>query len=164
MPIDRIEHMTIENLPPVTEEQSQFCLLRQLAEHPDKYRLVIFQLPADLRIHARYALIHKWENQYDIQSISIHEFSEKLIAAIYDGTWFSSMKYLEEPSILLVDDLNLLVGRDTVQEIFNSTVIKPRLEKKRLTVLFSEKGYTELSFLLRDDLRNLLRLGLHVLD
>lgn len=126
--------------------------------------MVIFQLPADLRMHARYALIHKWENRYDIQSISIHEFSEKMVAAIFDGTWLSSMKYLEEPSILLVDDLNLLVDRDTVQEIFYSTVIKPRLEKKRLTVLFTEKGYDEFSFLLRDDLRNLLRLGLHTPD
>ena len=164
MPIDKVEHMTLETLPVVSEEQTQLNMLRQLAFHPNKYRLIIFHLPADLRMYALYSLIHKWENEYDIQSINIKEFSETVIAAIHNGTWLSALKYLEDPAILLVDDLNLIIGKDTIQEIFYSSVLKPRLEKKRLTVLFSEKGYTEINFLMRDDLRNLLRLGFHVPD
>lgn len=163
--IDRVEGMTIANLPQTAkpEEQVQFNMLKQLALHPNVFRLVfVGPLPANLRLHAKYALINKWKNEYDIQSINIAEFMQELIDAIHQGTWISDLKHYEAAPILICDDLQFIVGKDSTQEAFYASVLKPRLEKTRyLTVLFSEKGYTELSAIMRDDLRNLLKLGFH---
>ncbi len=161
--IDRIEFMTLDTLPTTTtpDVQVQLNMLKQLALHPDDYRLTFFHLPADLRLHAKYALINQWKNNFDIQSINTTDFTHELITAIQKGTWTSDLKHFEEPNILVVDDLQFLTGKDSTQEAFYAAVLKPRLEKERLTVLFSEQGYTELSLVLRDDLRNLLKLGFH---
>lgn len=162
--IDRVEDMTIANLPPTskTEDQVQFNMLKQLALHPDVFRLVFLgPLPADLRLHAKYALVNKWQNQHDILSINITEFTQELIEAIHKGIWISELKHYEEPDILLVDDLQFITGKDSTQEAFFVSVLKPRLEAKKLTVLFSEYSYDMLSITLRDDLRNLLKLGFH---
>ena len=164
MPVDHIEHMTIKNLPAVPEESAQLELVRILASNPDRFRMLFLQLSADLRIHARYALLNEWAHKYDLKSVNITDFTLDVMNAIHDGTWLTALKHWEEPDILLVDGLDLIIGSNTVQEIFYTSVLKPRLEKKRLTVLFSEKGYTELSFLMRDDLKNLLKLGLHAPD
>lgn len=162
--IDRIEDMAIENLPPgtTTEQRVQLNMLKQLALHPELFRLVfVGPLPADLRLHAKYALINKWQNQHDILSINITEFTQELIAAIHKGTWISELKHTEEPDILLVDDLQFITGKDSTQEAFYASLLKPRLEAKKLTVLFSEYSYDMLSITLRDDLRNMLKLGFH---
>lgn len=162
--IDRIEDMAIENLPPgtTTEQRVQLNMLKQLALHPELFRLVfVGPLPADLRLHAKYALINKWQNQHDILSINITEFTQELIAAIHKGTWISELKHNEEPDILLVDDLQFITSKDSTQEAFYASLLKPRLEAKKLTVLFSEYSYDMLSITLRDDLRNMLKLGFH---
>ena len=164
MAIDRVEFMTLDTLPPATtpEEQVQLNMLKQLALHPELFRLVFFgPLPADIRLHAKYALINKWQNEYDVQNINISEFTQELISAIHNGTYISDMKHYEEPDILLVDDLQFITGKDSTQEAFLASVLKPRLESKKLTVLISEYSYEYLSVALRDDLRNLLRLGFH---
>ena len=60
--IDRVEDMTISNLPPTSkpEDWVQLNMLKQLALHPDIFRLVfVGPLPADIRLHAKYALINK---------------------------------------------------------------------------------------------------------
>ena len=165
--IDRVEGMTIANLPQTSkpEEQVQFNMLKQLALRPDVFRLVfVGPLPSNLRLHAKYALINKWNNEYDIQSINIAEFMQELIDAIHRGTWLNDLKHFEEPDILLVDDLQFVTGKDSTQETFYASVLKPRLEAKKLTILFSEYSYDMLSVTLRDDLRNLLKLGFHDMD
>ena len=164
---DRIEDMTIENLPLATtpEEQEQINMVKQLALHPDIFRLVfVGPLPANLRLHAKYVLINKWKNEKNIRSLNIADFTQELIVAIQKGTWVSDLKHYEEPDILLVDDLQFITGKDSTQEAFYTSVLKPRLEAKKLTVLFSEYSYDMLSVTLRDDLRNLLRLGFHEED
>lgn len=159
--IDRVEFMTLDTLPRAStpEIEVQFNMLKQLAFHPNVFRFVFFHFPADLRLHAKYALINLWQNEYDIRSVNIADYTQELIAAIYRGTLISDLKDYEEPDILLVDDLQLITGKDSTQEAFYVSVLKSRIEKKRLTVLFSEQGYTELSPVIRDDLRNLLKLG-----
>ena len=166
--IDRVEDMTISNLPPTSkpEDWVQLNMLKQLALHPDIFRLVfVGPLPADIRLHAKYALINKWQNQHDILSINITEFTQELIEAIHKGIWISELKHYEEPDILLVDDLQFITGKDSTQEAFYASVLKPRLETgNKLTILFSEYSYDILSVTLRDDLRNLLKLGFHDTD
>lgn len=163
MAIDKIEFMTLDTLPIATtpEEQVQLNMLKQLALHPDIFRLAFFHLRADLRLHAKHALISSLQKDYEVQNLNIADFTQELITAIHNGTWISDLKHYEEAPVLICDDLQFIVGKDSTQEAFYASVLKPRLEKKRLTVLFSEKGYTELSAIMRDDLRNLLKLGFH---
>lgn len=163
---DRIEDMTTENLPSPNnpEEYAQLNMLKQLSLMPDTFRIAFFHLQADKRLHAKHALINLWQNKYTVQSINITDFTRELIEAIHKGTWLSDMNRYQEPEILLVDDWQLITGKDSTQESFYASVLKPRLEKKLLTVIFSEQGYIELSPVLRDDLRNLLKLGFHDLD
>lgn len=166
MAIDRIEFMTLDTLPldPPGEVQVQLNMLKQLALHPDIFRLMFFHLPADVRLHAKQALVAHLEKEYEVQSLNIADFTQELIAAIHRGTWISDLKHYENAPVLIVDDLQFIAGKDATQEAFYASVLKPRLEKKLLTVLFSEHGYTELSPIMRDDLRNLLKLGFHELD
>lgn len=166
MAIDRIEFMTLDTLPlaQTSEVQVQLNMLKQLALHPDIFRLVFFHLPADVRLHAKHALVSYLQNEYEVQSLNIADFTQELIVAIHKGTWISDLKHYENAPVLVVDDIQFIAGKDATQEAFLTSVLKPRLEKKRLTVLFSEQGYTELSPILRDDLRNLLKLGFHEYD
>ena len=164
MAIDRVEFMTLDTLPPTStpEEQVQLNVLKQLALHPDIFRLAFFHLPADIRPHAKHALISALKKDYEVQTLNIADFTQELITAIHKGTWISDLKHYKAAPILICDDLQFIVGKDSTQEVFYASVLKPRLEKTRyLTVLFSEKGYTELSAIMRDDLRNLLKLGFH---
>ena len=158
---DRIEDMTIENICPTTpEDQVQINMLKQLAFHHDLFRLVFFgPLCADLRLHAKYALINKWKDKYDIQSINFTDFAEEVLFAIHNGTWIADLQHFVEPEVLLLDDLHLAVSKECTQEMLFALVIKPRLEAKKITILFSEYSYDMLAVTLRDDLRNLLRLG-----
>ena len=164
MAIDRTELMTLDNLPPAPtpEVQVQFNMLKQLALQPvGTFRLAFFPLPADLRLHAKSSLLNMWQNEHEVQSISILEFTQELLDAIYKGTWISHMKHYTDPEILIIDDLQYLSGKESTQESLFLSVLKPRLEKRRVTILFSEYGYAELSPAMRDDLRNLLRLSFH---
>ncbi len=159
---DRVEEMFIENLPsPINpEEYAQLSILKQLARMPDTFRICFFHLQADKRIHAKHGLLNLWQGEYDVLSVNMADFVRELIQAIHNGTWLADLDRYQEPQILLVDDWQLITGKDSTQESFYASVLKPRLEKKLLTVIFSEQGYTELSPVLRDDLRNLLKLGL----
>lgn len=166
MAIDRVEFMTLDTLPldQPGEVQVQLNMLKQLALHPDIFRLMFFHLPADVRLHAKQALVAHLQKEYEVQSLNIADFTQELITAIHKGTWITDLKHYEKAPVLVVDDLQFITGKESTQEAFYSSVLKLRLEKKRLTVLFSEQGYTELSPVLRDDLRNLLKLGFHDLD
>ncbi len=165
MAIDRIEFMTLDTIPTATtpEVQVQLNMLKQLALQPDIYRLVFFHLPADIRLHAKHALVSLLQQKYEVQSLNIDDFTQTLITAISKGTWTSDRKHYEEVQVLIVDDLQFITGKEETQKEFYASILKPRLEKKRLTVLFSEKDYTEFSTVMRmrDDLRNLIKLGLH---
>ena len=164
MAIDRTELMTLDNLPPAPtpEVQVQFNMLKQLALQPvGTFRLAFFSLSADLRLHVKHALLNTWE-AYDVESISILEFTQELLDAIYKGTWISDMKHYTDAEVLIIDDLQYLSGgKESTQESLYLSVLKPRVEKRRVTILFSEYGYAELSPVMRDDLRNLLRLSFH---
>lgn len=163
---DRIEDMTIENLPSPNnpEEYAQLNMLKQLAVIPDTFRIAFFHLQADKRLHAKHALINLWQGKYNVLNLNMADFTRELIVAIHKGTWLSDMDRYQKPDILLADDWQLITGKDSTMETFYSSVLKPRLEKKLLTVIFSEQGYTELSPILRDDLRNLIKLGFHESD
>ena len=158
--------MYLSNLPPAPtpEVQVQVNMLQQVALHPENFRLVGFYMPADYRLHAKHALLNKYYDDsrvHSVESISIADFTAELIEAIHAGTWQTAMKHYMNPEIFVVDDLQLICGKESTQESFYTSVLKARLEAKKLTILFSEYPYQELAVMLRDDLRNLLRLGDH---
>lgn len=163
MVIDCDEFMTLDTLPhtAINEEQVQLNMLKQLALHPNCFRLVFFHLPADMRLHTKHALISLLQKEYEVQNLNIADFTQELIAAIQKGTWISALRRYEEAQVLIVDDLQFIAGKDATQEAFYASVLKPRMEKQRLTVLLSEKGYAELSTAMRDDLCNLIKLSFH---
>ncbi len=161
MAIDRIELMTLDTVVAATaEDEAQLNVLKQLALHPEHFRLAFFHLPADVRLHAKHALLHQWEKR-DVESIGIPDFTAELVEAIYHGNGLTDLKHYENSEILLVDDLQLVTGKESTQEFFYAGILKPRIEGKKTTVLFSEYSYEQLRVSMRDDLRNLLRLGFH---
>ena len=164
--LDRIECMFLSNLPPAPtpEVQMQVNILHQVALHPAAFRLVGFYMPADFRLHAKYALLNRFYDDSSIgsvESINAVDFTAELLAAIHEGNWLSAMNHYTKPDILCVDDLQVICGKQSTQELFFSCVLKPRLEAKKLTIMFSDYPYEELAICMRDDLRNLLRLGFH---
>lgn len=164
--LDRIECMFLSNLPPAPtpKVQMQVDILHQVALHPAAFRLVGFYMPADFRLHAKYALLNRFYDDSSIgsvESINAVDFTAELLDAIHAGNWLTAMKHYIEPDILVVDDLELICSKESTQESFYVSVLKPRLEAKKLTIMFSEYPYEELAICMRDDLRNLLRLGFH---
>ena len=167
--LDRVECMFLSTLPPAPtpEAQSQVNMLNQVAMYPDAFRLCCFYFPADYRLFAKHALLNKYYDDArvgSVESIIISDFIAELLDAIHAGNWLTAMKHYIEPDILVVDDLELICSKESTQESFYVSVLKPRLEAKKLTILFSEYSYTELAVTLRDDLRSLLRLGRHEED
>lgn len=163
--LDRTECMFLSNLPPAPtpEVQMQLNILHQVALHPAAFRLVGFYMPADYRLHAKYALLNKFYDDSTIgsvESINAIDFTTELLAAIRAGTWLTAMKHYTEPDVLVVDDLQLISGEST-QESFYASVLKPRIEGKKLTILFSQYPYKDLAICMRDDLRDLIQLGFH---
>lgn len=164
--LDRIECMFLSNLPPAptSEVQVQVNILHQVALHPAAFRLVGFYMPADYRLHAKHALLNRFYDDASIgsvESINAVDFTAELIEAIHAGTWLTAMNHYAEPDVLVVDDLQLICGKESTQESFYASVLKPRLERKKLTILFSQYPYKELAICMRDDLRDLIQLGCH---
>lgn len=163
MSIDRTELMDLSTLripDQLTPELAdQIRILKQLAFQPDRYRFVFFHMPADLRLHCKWALRNFWQ-KHEVQSVNMSQFIQQLVESIHNGNWLADLKKYEDAPILLADDFQLITGKFSTQEIFYS-VLKTRLEKGLLTVLFSEYSYPELRIAMRDDLRNLLCLGIH---
>ena len=165
MVIDKVENMTFDTLRAMAspEMDSQIKILQQLAETPDAFRLRFFHLPADLRLYAKHALLNRWSQNNQVgtvESINIPAFTEKLIDGVQKGNWPCGMKPYENCDILVVDDLHLISNRDATQEEFYARILKPRIENRKLTVLFSECPYEALPKMIREDLRNILRLGI----
>ena len=164
--LDRIECMFLSNLPPAPtpEVQMQVNILRQVALHPAAFRLVGFYMPADFRLHAKHALLNRFYDDSSIgsvESISAVDFAAELLDAIHAGNWLTAMKHYIESDILIVDDLEVICSKESTQESFYVSVLKPRLERKKLTILFSQYPYKDLAICMRDDLRDLIRLGFH---
>lgn len=164
--LDRVECMFLSTLPPAPtpEVQTQVNMLHQVARHPDAFRLCNFYFPADYRLFAKHALLNKYYDDAkvgSIESINMSDFVTELLEAIREGNWVTAMNHYSIPDILVIDDVQLISGKQSTEECFYLHVLKRRLEEKKLTILFSEESYEALSVTLRDDLRNLLRLGFH---
>lgn len=164
--IDRTECMFLSTLPPAPtpEAQSQTNVLCQVAMHPDAFRLCCFYFPADYRLFCKHALLNKYYDDTtvgSIESINMSDFVTELLEAIREGNWLTAMNHYSIPDILVIDDMQLISGKQSTEECFYIYVLKRRLEEKKLTILFSEESYEALSVTLRDDFRNLLRLGSH---
>ena len=113
--IDKVEKMTIENLPSPSspEEHALLSILKQLACMPDSFRICFFHLKADKRLHGKHALLNLWHGKYDVLCVNMADFIRELIQAIHKGTWLADMDRYQKPEILLVDDWQLITGKDS---------------------------------------------------
>ncbi len=160
--IDKPEYMTFDIFPVSAENEQQIKLARQLADDPSVFRCMFFHLPADQRLHLKYALTNQLAGKDRVVvSVNIADFIEELLEALRQGTGCSYARYYADCDILLVDDLQLMVNKEATQETFYAHILKPRIEAGLPTVMLSECSHEELSGSLREDLHNLLRLGLH---
>ena len=156
------EYMTFETFPISTENEQQIKVAKQLTDDPFSFRCMFFHLPADQRFHLKYALINQLTGKdHVVVSVNIADFIEELLEALRQGAGCSYARYYVDPDILLVDDLQLMTNKESTQETFYAHILKPRIEAGLPTVMLSECSHEELSGLLRKDLHNLLRLGLH---
>ena len=156
------EYMTFETLPIWPEYEQQVSLAKQLSSDPFSFRCMFFHLPADQRLHLKYALINQLtNNDHVVLSVNIADFIEELLEALRQGAGCSYARYYVDSDILLVDDLQLMANKEATQETFYAHILKPRIEAGLPTVMLSECSHEELSGSLRKDLHNLLRLGLH---
>ena len=164
--LDKVECMFLSTLPPAPtpEAQSQVNMLHHAAMHQDAFRLCCFYFPADYRMFAKHALLNKYYDDArvrSVESISISDYIAELLDAIHAGNWLTAMKHYIEPDILVVDDFGIIGSKESTQESFYISVLKPRMEAKKLTILFSQYPYKDLAICMRDDLRDLIQLGFH---
>jgi len=152
-----VQNMTIDTFPitPVNRDLYRFCarMVRHPRWAPD---LVYLALPAHERLHMKWAISHAWEAE-DIRQIHVSDFIARLINAIKNGIPWDYAEWLS-PQVLIVDDLQHLGGRQTVQEELY-LLLKERFEAGgKTTIVLSEYPLESLhSF--NDELVNLLRLG-----
>lgn len=159
MSIDRIELMTLDTFTVTPQNREQYDLCRELAFHPELFRLVLIHLPSHERFHLKHALLNHWGDRVDWRSITISDFASDLVNEIWKGSFPYDLRHYVEPDVLLVDDLQHIAGKESTQEEFYKVILKQRLEGKKLTILFSEVGLDQLRVALRDDLAHLLTLG-----
>ena len=160
--IDKPEYMTFETFHISTENEQQIKTAKQLAEDPFSFRCMFFHLPADQRLHLKYALINQLADKDQVVvSVNVANLVEELLEALRQGAGCSYARYYVDSDILLVDDLQCMANKETTQETFYAHILKPRIEAGVPTVMLSECSHEELSGSLRKDLHNLLRLGLH---
>ena len=160
--IDKTERMTFAAIPATPESESQIALARHLAAHPEDYCCVFLHLPANQRFHLIHAISNQWKkDNRSFVIINVADFTDGLIAAIRHGEESSYVCSYADPDILIVDDLQFFAGKETTQKAFYAYILKRRMACGRLTVLLSEYDHEDLAGLLREDLHNLLRLGLH---
>lgn len=156
------EYITFETFPISNENEQQIKAAKQLADDPFSFRCMFFHLPADQRLHLKYALINQLANKdHIVVSVNIADFIEELLEALRQGAGCSYARYYVDSDILLVDDLQLMANKEATQEAFYAHILKPRIEAGLPTVMLSECSHEELSGSLRKDLHNLLRLGLY---
>jgi chromosomal replication initiator protein len=160
--IDKTEFMTFDNFSVTPENEPQVYLAQRLADNPQEFRCMFFHLPADQRLHLKNAIANQWgKDDRNFMDISVTDFMEELIGAIRNGEDCSYVRYYMDCDIMLVDDLQLMANRENTQEVFYAHVLKPRIEAGLVTVMFSECSHKELARAFREDLHNLLRLGMH---
>lgn len=117
-------------------------------------------LPSDERQHLKYALINGFGETKDMLCASMDEYISDLVSGIKKGKNSVSLSKYTEPQTVLIDDLQLLKGKNQTQEFFYR-ILKQRLENKKVTILFSKYELDHLRRTFRDDLLNFLNLGCH---
>lgn len=143
---DRTEDMRLENFAVTAKNQANYTICKHLLDAPQDFRLIFLHLPSNERFFLKHSLLNGWgEKDEDVDwcSITANEFTSELLAAIRKGQIpYDARKWIA-PDILLVDDIQELVGEATQTEFYRS-ILKKRLESRKLTVLFSEVGIDHL--------------------
>lgn len=152
-----------ENFDLTDENKALYAVCREAAETPEQFRLLFVHAAADERFCLKWSMLNKLkENQREFKSISIQDFCDDAVTKIKTRK-NKAENYSEytEPAILCCDDFQFIAGKEATQEQFYRCVLKPRLEQKRLTVVFSEVSLEQLlrTRNCRVELLNFLRLG-----
>ena len=157
--ITRVEDMTMENFPLEEEYHEAWVRVKALLDAPDRFRLLYVGLPSAPRLHLKHGMANYWKDRTDWVHCSIYAYTEELVRAIEKAQTFEFRPKYEEPQILLLDDLEVVCGKEATQEEI-WLLIKRRLEAGKTTIVFSEYQLYQLRLTLTDQLFSLLTLGL----
>lgn len=158
-PMCRVEDMTLDVYVPTTEKnRMNYMQLRQLLKNEDSWRFAFFDFTSDDGFRVFHGLRHYWRNRNDVLGVHANEFMDDIVQDICYGLGVFCEKYFA-PKILLMDDGHFLMSSETSQrELY--VLLKKRLEAKKLTILMSPYGLSEMRTYFRDDLIQMMALGL----
>lgn len=159
MSVTRIEDMTMDTFPITELNRADYNVCKEMIFNPGFFRLVFFNLPSSEGLHLKYAITNYWKTSVDWTAVTVSEFINDLIAEIHKGSRPLDLSRYEDPAVLIVDDLQHLAGKEVTQEEFYN-LVKRRLERKKLTIAFSEFGLEHLRIAMRDELVHLLTMGI----
>lgn len=158
MSTDKIEYMSMDNFNVLIQNREEYELCKKMIINPKSFRLCYIHLPANERLHLKYAIINYLKNDSYMSSFSVKDLIEDLISAIQSGEAFSCMKKYIEPDILLIDDIQYLTNKPSTQEELYF-LLKQRLESKKLTIFFSECDINLLSGTIKAELEELVNIA-----
>lgn len=145
----------LDTFPTQQLKRVNFSRFKNLLSHPELFRLVFLEIPFPDSLLLKRAMEDRWRKHFDWRGVTICEFIDDLISAIHIGAFPLGMEKYENPYILIVDDLQHIAGKQATQEEFFS-LIKRRIEQKKLTIIFSQISLTELHRAMKDELVQLL--------
>lgn len=156
---DRVEDMTLDTYVPGNEKsRCNYKMALQILKNEDIWRLAFFDFPAGDGFHVFHGMRHYWRNRYDVLAVHTNEFIEELIQSIQSRDNLNRDKFVN-PQILLIDDVHFLMNKESTQyELY--VLLKKRMEERKLTILFSPYGISQMRTYFRDDLIQLLALGI----
>lgn len=160
MSTDKIELFTFDTFIVTENNRVHYNTAKKLAIDPDAFRLTFFNLPAQQALHLKHSLLRFWKSSVEWGSFSTYEFVDDLIFDIRNDIYpYRIQKYID-PKVLILDDIQYIMGKESTQEELYR-ILKMRLEKSKVTILFSACDIENIRVLLRDDMYNLLTLATH---
>lgn len=157
MKTDKVELMTFENFEVTSQNRGNFNVCKMLSTDRDAFRLVLICGPSHERTFLKYCLLNAWGEDVVCCNVMSSDIVEDMVWSIRNHKDFDPCHYTT-PEVLLVDEIQFVEGSFT-QTAFLS-IIKKRLEERKLTILWSEWPLEHLKMIMVDELVNFLKLGI----
>lgn len=157
MKTDKTELMEFEQFEVTPENRGNFNVCKMLSTDRDAFRLVFICGPSHERTFLKHCLLNAWGDTVDWCNVMSSDIVEDMVEAIRKHKSFNPRHYTS-PEVLLVDELQFVEGSFTQTTFL--TIIKKRLEERKLTILWSEWPLEHLKMIMVDEVVNFLHLGL----